>query len=104
MQNQSFARAQEGGRAQVDRFRRWMDARGVQYASDFFVYGLTTGALAPGATAIRRINIDHDSAFEWLEATGGVQTTTTGAGSGYTTPCNVSVQIIDSVSARNLMN
>ncbi len=95
---------QLGGRTQIERFRRAMDARGVQYAADYFTYGIEITNLAPGATAIARIPVERDSAFEWLETTGGVQTAATGAGSGFTQPCNVSVQIQDAISARNLMN
>jgi len=86
----------------LERFRRVMDERGVQYAEDWFTYTLTTSGLAAGATIVLPINIQRDSVFELLELSGQ----TAGNGTTYDGYADtlVTAQLVDSVSSRNLMD
>jgi hypothetical protein len=91
--NQTALRAQ--------RFRTAMDSRGVQYGEDFFTYSVNAAALAAGTTAILPINIQKDSAFEWLACAASVAAPT----AGFTGPAfPISVLLTDTGSQRNLMN
>lgn len=88
----------------VARFRGWLDELGQEYAEDYFVYQLPTGAipgagitLAPGATTQATLLINQEAAFEWIETAGAAWNGTTGA--QLSNP-NILVQITDLASGR----
>jgi len=89
--------------------RQWIDERGEQYDEDFFVYSFVPGAttngqsatLAPGASAIAQVHIQQDSAFEWSLST---MTATDNASDAFLVNPNISIQITDSATGRNLFN
>src|SRR4051812_21868318 len=101
-QRGSFLDAQNSASGLRESLRRFIDERGYQYAEDFFVYTVsTTAALAAGASQVVPLNIQNDSAFEWILATGNADTDAT---KPFSSVPAVDITLIDSVSARNLMN
>lgn len=97
-----FLDAQNDASGLRSNLRIFLDERGYQYAEDFFIYPLqTVNSLAPGATQVLPINIEADSAFEWILATGNCDVAES---TPFSNVPAIEVQVIDSVSARNLMN
>lgn len=96
----SFLNTQDTNSGLRQALRTFIDERGYQYAEDWFTYTLaTSAALAAGASASIQLNIQNDSAFEWIYATGQAIS----GGAVVPSPA-IQVTIIDSASARNLMN
>jgi len=83
----------------VQRFRDFVDPLGEQFTEDFFIYEVNQPSLAPGVSVQLPINIQADSAFEWLFTTATGSTATTGSNNDN---WNVNVLVIDQTSARNL--
>lgn len=80
----------------------WRDPPNVQYAEDFFTYTVPIASLAPGASFQASINIEADSAFEWIMTNASGQSGATGA--NLNSSMNIALQVTDGASSRNLFS
>lgn len=85
----------------VDSFALAMNQGGVQYAQDWFSYSIDALAIPAGTTKVVVLNIMADSAFEILELAAAMAPPS-GAWGPPAFP--LTVQLMDSVSSRNLMS
>lgn len=83
----------------ADRFRSWRDKMGGQWSQDIFSYGISVASLAPNASVVQQIQIQADSAFEWLYTTCG---DITSGSQGFLEP--VTLQVTDGGSSRSLFD
>jgi hypothetical protein len=86
----------------LQRYRSFVDECGVEYAADWFVYTVTIPSLVPAATRSVPLNIQSDSAFEWLATTAQLFDSSGNSEGGATGA--IEITIVDSASARNLSN
>jgi hypothetical protein len=86
----------------LQQYRAYVDECGVEYASDWFTYTVTIPTLAAGASKTAVLNIQSDSAFEWLETAAQVFNSTGNTLGGANQ--DIEITIVDSASSRNLMN